>query len=126
MGIDNTILSAPSEFRYTMKTSSMETTVPQSGKYSGYFLYKTDIPKRVYERDLSLDFSPFGTKFQLVGNGTNEYGSFSLIGVFDPTSKDLTCVKELYFLSTLNIGTFLCLSQQSGRFEKQEQESLPF
>lgn len=95
MGVDNTILGQTSEFKYTMKALDPENeSFPASGVYSGYFFYKTNVPRRVYERDLLLDFTPFGERFQVVGKGTNEFGTFTVMGVFDPSTKDLTCIKE--------------------------------
>ena len=95
MGVDNTILGQTSEFKYTMKALDPENeSFPASGVYSGYFFYKTNVPRRVYERDLLLDFTPFGERFQVVGKGTNEFGAFTVMGVFDPSTKDLTCIKE--------------------------------
>lgn len=95
MGVDNTILGQTSEFKYSLKTLDPDNeTFPVSGVYSGYFFYKTNIPRRVYERDLLLDFTPFEQRYQVVGKGTNEFGEFTIMGVFDPATKDLTCIKE--------------------------------
>ena len=95
MGIDNTILGLTSEFRYTYKGPiDADATAPLSGNYTGYFFYKTNVPRRIYEKDMTLDFTVVDEKFQMVGKGTNEFGDFTLVGLFDPSSKDLTCTKE--------------------------------
>lgn len=95
MGVDNTILGLTSEFRYTFKgVIESESDPPISGNYTGYFFYKTNVPRRIYEKDLVMDFSPFEGKFQMVGRGTNEFGKYTLVGIFDPETKDLTCTKE--------------------------------
>ena len=104
MGVDNTILGQTSEFKYTMKARDPENeSFPASGVYSGYFFYKTNVPRRVYERDLLLDFTPFEGRFQVVGKGTNEFGSFTVVGMFDPSTKDLTCVKEYSYSFGLSL-----------------------
>ena len=50
--------------------------------------------KRVYERNLSLVFAKDGKVFKVSGKGANEFGEFTLKGVYDPATKDLTCIKE--------------------------------
>ena len=95
MGIDDTILGLTSDFRYTFKGPiDSNNTDPLSGNYTGYFFYKTNVPRRIYERDLIMDFTPLEGKFQMVGKGSNEFGTFTLMGMYDPVTKDLTCTKE--------------------------------
>lgn len=95
MGIDDTILGLTSEFRYTFKGSiESDASPPLSGAYTGYFFYKTNVPRRVYEKDLTLEFTPLEGRFQMFGKGQNEFGYYILNGIFDPGTKDLTCTKE--------------------------------
>lgn len=95
MGCDGSILGSTCDFQYSIKLSKQEdSTEPVSGLYSGYFVVKTDIQKRVYERNLSLNFVKDGDVYNVSGKGTNEFGDFLLFGVYSPSSKDLTCTKE--------------------------------
>lgn len=95
MGYDKTLLGTTCDFHYTLKPGVQISGVdPVSGDYTGYFVVKTDMQKRVYERNLSLVFAKDGKVFKVSGKGTNEFGEFTLKGVYDPATKDLTCIKE--------------------------------
>ena len=95
MGCDGSILGSTCDFQYSIKLSKQEDSIePVSGLYSGYFVVKTDIQKRVYERNLSINFVKEGDVYKVSGKGTNEFGDFLLFGVYSPSSKDLTCTKE--------------------------------
>lgn len=67
---------------------------PYSGYYNGYFGFKAEIPKRVYERNVKLEFTALEGRYQVIGVGTNEFGSFTLLGTYNPETKELNCTKE--------------------------------
>lgn len=95
MGCDGSILGSTCDFQYSLKLVKPEnSTEPVSGLYSGYFVLKTDIQKRVYERNVSLNFVKDDNVYNVSGQGTNEIGDFLLFGVYNPSTKDLTCTKE--------------------------------
>lgn len=95
MGCDGSILGSTCDFQYSTRLSTTEDSIePVSGVYTGYFVVKTDIQKRVYERNLTLNFVRDGDTYSVSGQGTNEFGDFLLFGVYSPSSKDLTCTKE--------------------------------
>ena len=95
MGYDKTLLGTTCDFHYTLKSGIQTSGVdPVSGDYTGYFVIKTDMQKRVYERNLSLVFAKEDRVFNVSGKGANEFGEFTLKGVYDPATKDMTCTKE--------------------------------
>lgn len=58
------------------------------------FGFKAEIPKRVYERNVKLEFTALEGRYQVIGVGTNEFGSFTLLGTYNPETKELNCTKE--------------------------------
>ena len=95
MGSGVSIFGMTSEFRYSAPIPrESDKSQPYSGFYNGYFVFKAEIPKRVYERNVKLEFTAMEGQYQVIGVGTNEFGSFTLVGTYNPETKELTCTKE--------------------------------
>ena len=58
MGSGDSIFGTTSEFRYSAPIPpESDKSQPYSGYYNGYFGFKAEIPKRVYERNVKLEFT---------------------------------------------------------------------
>ena len=95
MGFNNNIFGITSEFRYSAHIpKDVDPSQPWTGSYSGYFVLKGEITKRVYERNVHFDFSPIEQGYQVIGRGTNEFGVFTLLGTLNMETREMTCTKE--------------------------------
>ena len=72
-----------SAFHYVHKDNK-EASDPRSGNYSGYFMLKAaDADQKVLEDDVSLIFVEKDGEQNVTGQGSNQYGAFTLNGKFE-------------------------------------------
>lgn len=95
MGYGTSISGTTSDFRYSAPIPpESDKSQPYSGFYNGYFVFRAEIPKRIHERNVKLEFTVMEKGYQVIGVGTNEFGSFTLLGSYNPETKELSCIKE--------------------------------
>jgi len=72
-----------SAFHYVHKDNK-ESSDPRTGSYSGYFMLKAaDADQKVLEDDVSLVFDEKDGEQHVTGQGSNQYGAFTLEGKFE-------------------------------------------
>lgn len=98
MSIDGKISGDTSEFSYQIpcKDATESALIPISGIYQGYFWMKYKPPQKIVEPKMQLSFTKSDGKFTVSGTGSNRLGVYSLRGIYDPVTQELSCYKEYH------------------------------
>lgn len=97
MSINGKISGDTSEFSYHIPcTASDVSLIPISGVYQGFFWMKYKPPQKIVETKVQLMFTKGDHEVTVTGSGTNRLGSYSLHGVYNPETQELSCTKEYH------------------------------
>ena len=118
MAVNGIISGLESDFKLSMPRQHQSATLsgPQSGEYDGYFFMKVDGVKKVPERGVHLEFIQDGSIFRVKGHGSNNIGSYTMEGTYNPETMEMTCTR-LYALA--RPVERRCEQNQSGHSTRQ-------